>query len=128
MRAYGFTLIEVLVALAILAVALGAAARSTGIAADNALLLKKKTLASWVASNRLSHHQTFDPWPAPGESSGSAEQAGLGFIWRETIQGTPNPGFRKIEITVSSVDQPGYRLARLSGYLTQPSAVATGAP
>jgi hypothetical protein len=57
--------------------------------------------------------------PAPGGRSGSAEQAGAPFTWREDIGGTPNPAFRKIEISVADASAPDHVLVRLVGYLGQ---------
>jgi general secretion pathway protein I len=119
MRARGFTLIEILVALAIVAVALAAGMRSVAQSSDAATLLKHRTLALWVAQNRLAAAQLANPWPALGLRDGNAEQAGAVFVWRETVEGTPNPGFRKIEIVVADPQEPDYALARLVGYLGQ---------
>ena len=118
-RGSGFTLVEILVALAILAVALAAGMRSVAQSSDAATLLKQRTLALWVAQNRLAAAQLANPWPATGTRAGSAEQARTQFVWRETVEGTPNPGFRKIEITVADPASPDYVLARLVGYLGQ---------
>ena len=114
-----FTLVEVLVALAILAVALAAGFRSIAQSADGATALKAHTLALWVAQNRLALAQLETPTPTPGSRTGSADQAGTTFIWNEAIGGTPNPAFRKIEITVADSAAPDYVLARLVGYLGQ---------
>ena len=118
-RARGFTLIEVLVALTIVAVALAAGMRSVARSSDAATLLKHRTLALWVAQNRLAAAQLANPWPAPGIRAGGAEQARTQFVWHETVEGTPNPAFRKIEITVADPAMPDYVLARLVGYLGQ---------
>ena len=115
----GFTLIEILVALAILAVALAAGMRSVAQSTDAATLLKHRTLALWVAQNRLAVAQLATPWPALGAREGTAEQAQAKFVWRETVDGTPNPAFRKIEIVVADPQEPDYALARLVGYLGQ---------
>ena len=115
----GFTLVEILVALAILAVALAAGMRAVAQSADGATLLKQRTLALWVAQNRLAVAQLASPWPALGLQDGDAEQAGARFAWRETVSGTPNPAFRKIEIVVADPAQSDYALARLTGYLGQ---------
>jgi general secretion pathway protein I len=113
----GFTLVEILVALAIVAVALAAGMRALAQSADSASTLKSRTLALWVAQNRLANAQLTDPWPALGTSSGDAEQAGARFVWRETVAGTPNPAFRKIEIIVAEPQTPDYALAKLVGYI-----------
>ena len=118
-QARGFTLIEILVALAILAVALAAGMRSVAQSIDAATLLKHRTLALWVAQNRLAAAQLTAPWPALGMRAGDAEQARTRFVWRETVNGTPNPAFRKIEIIVADPATPDYVLARLVGYLGQ---------
>jgi general secretion pathway protein I len=113
----GFTLVEILVALAIVAVALAAGMRALAQSADGATTLKSRTLALWVAQNRLANAQLAQPWPAAGTSEGDASQAGARFVWRETVSGTPNPAFRKIEIVVAEPQTPDYALARLVGYL-----------
>jgi general secretion pathway protein I len=114
--ASGFTLVEILVALAIVAVALAAGMRALAQSADGATSLKARTLAMWVAQNRLAAAQLADPAPGAGTTSGEAAQAGSPFLWRETVTATPNPAFRRIDIAVSAPDAPDYALARLTGY------------
>jgi type II secretion system protein I len=69
----GFTLIEVLVALAILAVALAAAVRSTGVAADSTRQLKERLVATWVAQNRLAEYAVRPLFPDAGARQGTTE-------------------------------------------------------
>ena len=84
----GFTLVEILVALAIVAVALAAGMRALAQAADGATALKARTLALWVAQNRLAAAQLADRLAAaPGARDGDATQAGARFVWRETVSG-----------------------------------------
>jgi general secretion pathway protein I len=113
----GFTLVEVLVALAIVAIALAAGFRSVAQSAESATALKARTLALWVAQNRLASAQLEVPGPAIGERDGSEAQAGVSFVWHETVLGTPNPAFRRIEIAVAEASRSDYVLARLVGYV-----------
>lgn len=112
----GFTLIEVLVALAILAVALAAALRSATLAADGTLELKERLLATWVAQNRVAEYTTRPLWPEIGTRAGNAEQGGVAFAWRETVTATPNPRFRRVEVAVYGPRAPERALATLVGF------------
>jgi general secretion pathway protein I len=118
--ARGFTLVEILVALAIIAVALAAGMRALAQSTDGAALLKSRTLALWVAQNRVAAAQLATPWPAPGTQHGTAVQAGVALGWTQTVAATPNPAFRKIEVSVSSPGQPDYVLARLVAFIGNP--------
>lgn len=120
MKQRAFTLVEILVALALLAVALSAGMRALAHAADGAGTLKARTLALWVAQNRLAIAQMSPATASPGETRGNALQANAAFVWRATVSGTPNPAFRRIDISVADPAQPDYVLARLTGYLATP--------
>jgi general secretion pathway protein I len=119
-RPGGFTLIEVLVALAILAVALAAAVRSAGAAADGAFDLKERLLGTWIAQDRLALYAARPAWPEIGARQGAAEQAGLQFTWRETVSPTPNARFRRVEVQVSPARAPERVAATLVGYAARP--------
>lgn len=112
----GFTLIEVLVALTILAVALAASVRATSIATDGALEVRERILATWVAQDRLAEHNSRNVLPEIGEQTGEASQAGIVFRFSETVTGTANPFFRRVEVRVFSPRYPDYAVARLVGY------------
>jgi general secretion pathway protein I len=116
-RLRAFTLVEVLVALALLAVALTAGMRALAQSADSAGNLKARTLALWVAQNRLAAAQLETPSPAFGRYEGAETQANARFVWHASISATPNPSFRKIEIVVAEAARPDYGLARVVGYL-----------
>jgi len=119
-REAGFTLIEILVALAVVAVALAAGMRALAQSADGAGTLKARTLALWVAQNRLAATELAGALPATGDRKGDAVQADRAFVWREKVGATPNPAFRRIDIEVAEADRPDYVLARLTGYVAGP--------
>ena len=109
-------------ALTVLAVALGAALRAAGVATRNASDLKLRMLAQWVAQDRIAQATLDQARPASEVREGSALQAGIRFRWRERFGATPNPVFRRIEISVRAVDQPEYELARVVTYVPRPPA------
>lgn len=121
----GFTLIEVLIALVILAVALAAAGRAASVTTDSAIVMKQRLLGQWVAENQLSRDLSAartGAWPAEGTHTGSEEQAGLAFTWQETVSATPSPIFRRVEIKVFAGQDTSYAVAQLVGYLSNPNA------
>src|SRR6478672_7567056 len=84
---------------------------------DGASSLKARTLALWVAENRLARAQLDVSAQATTAASGDETQAGMTLAWRQTVGATPNPAFRRIEIVVTEPGRPDYALARLVGYL-----------
>ena len=119
LRHKGFTLLETLVALAILAIALAAVMRATGAGTNHAEAMRLRVLADWVAQNRLAQHAARGAFLPPGIQNGEETQAGVRLIWKEEIGVTPNPAFRRIEVSVYSPENPEYALRRLTGFLVQ---------
>lgn len=118
----GFTLMEVIVALAILAIALMAALRSSTMATQNAGDIRLRLLADWVAQDRLEEHRARRDWLPFGSQSGEIAQGGARFRWDEKIIGTPNARFRRIEVRVYQADgsDPNHALTQFTGFLVQP--------
>lgn len=118
-RENGFTLLEVLIALAILAIAMAAVARASALMTDGSSELRRRLLANWVADNRLAEHAARSEWPDPGIKSGVEEQAGLSLRWEERVSNTPNIAFRRIEIRVYAGARDEHALTQLVGYLAR---------
>jgi len=114
---HGFTLLESLVALAILAIALSAVLRVAGAETRHTEDLRIRLLADWVAQNRLALHTAQGDWLAVGTQKGEDTQAGIVLQWREEITVTPNPAFRRIEVSVFTAEDPEHVLRKLTGFL-----------
>lgn len=77
----GFTLLEVMVALAVVALALGAIIESTGQGARNAAYLRDRTIAHWVATDVITEMQVAKDFAALGLRNGSRDMAGQTWEW-----------------------------------------------
>ena len=116
----GFTLVEVLVALAIVSIALMAALRAAGQATNAAGELRLRLLAGWVAENRLAEHRARVDWLPPGIARGTQSQGGIEFAWREETIATPNSAFRRIDVFVYAAPEESRTLAHLTGFAVNP--------
>lgn len=116
----GFTLLEVLVALAILSIALIAALKSGAVATENAGEIRLRLMADWVARDKLEEHRARRDWLPLGSVSGEATQAGILFHWEEKIVATPNYQFRRLDIRVHPADGSDQSLAHITGFLVKP--------
>ncbi|ENO83717.1 type II secretion system minor pseudopilin GspI [Thauera linaloolentis] len=117
----GFTLLETLVALSIIALALSAAMRAMGSTAAAAGSLREHTLATWVAENRFAEMRARQEWPAIGQRQGHSLMGGRRYPWTEKVSGTPNPLFRRVLIEVRDGDgDGGAPLVRMDGFAVRP--------
>jgi len=113
----GFTLIEVLVALAIVSIALMSALRAAGQGTNNVGELRSRLLAGWVAENLLAEHRARRDWLPLGLQRGTGREGGVDFAWREEVIATPNPSFRRVDIRVFATAEESHSLAHLAGFV-----------
>lgn len=116
----GFTLVEVLVALAIISIALLAALRVASAGTSSVGELRARLFAGWVAENVLAEQRARGEWPPPGIRRGTQSQGGIEFVWREEVIPTPNVTFRRVDIRVFAAPEEARALAHLVGFVVNP--------
>ncbi len=129
----GFTLLEVLVAMVVLALSLGAVIQTVGGYTLNLAYLRDRTFAEWVAHNQLVttllEGRLEGRWPSIGQQKGDVEYpesttdvAGREWRWIMKVTQTPEEDLRRLDIEVFALnadeDQPA--LASLSGFMGKP--------
>jgi general secretion pathway protein I len=113
-RCAGFTLLEVLVALVIVGTALGASLRAVGSLTQNSADLRAAMMATWSAENRLAQIRLAHEWPALGQRRFDCPQAELHLMCEEDVYTTPNPYFRRVEVSVYDENNPDHRIIKLA--------------
>lgn len=113
-RAAGFTLVEVLVALVIVSVALAAGLRAAGAMINNAETLRLKEYATWSAENRLAELRVARQQPALGSREFACPQGHAALQCLEEVKQTPNPLFRRVEVSVFADASRAWKLVTLA--------------
>ena len=98
--ARGFTLLEVLIALAIVALSAGALLGTITSSASNISYLKDKTLSEWVALNVLTEIRIDPQFPAEGKRTGNTEMGGMRWQWEQEVGKLPVEGMFRIDVRV----------------------------
>ena len=102
--ARGFTLIEVMVALAIVAITLGAGIKAAGALTGNTQRLADSSAAQWCADNHLTGLRLSRLTPPIGDSDFSCTQLGVTYLGRLAVRPTPNPLFVNVDALVSDAN------------------------
>ena len=127
-RNWGFTLLEVMVALAIVALGMMAVHTQLNRYAVGATIIENKVLASWIASNRIAELSVAPQWPPLGETQDEVDYAQRTWIWRTQVSETPVENLRRVDVSVALADQPEQSLHTVSGLIEPPLPPGIPAP
>lgn len=117
----GFTLIEVMVALAIVAFSLTAVAASMGQMIDTANAMRERTYASWIAQNEIAEMRLANVIPEVTSTSGEVDYAGTEWAWRAVVSETGVENLFRVDVTVSYAGSPD-GIRTVSGFIGEPVA------
>ena len=118
----GFTLIEVMVALAIVSLSLTAIAASMNQMIDAANSMRERTYASWIAQNKIAEMRLSGVMPEVSSSSGEVTYANSEWAWRAEVAETGIEGFYRVDVSVSHAGSE-YVVRTVTGFLGQPGPV-----
>ncbi len=119
--ARGFTLLEVMVALAVLAIALAALIKGVSDNTANAAHLRDRTLAHWVGMNVVAEQRLATKWDERGEQRGEEEMANHTWYWSARLVETFDEDVRRLEVEVRAEDErDAAPLARLVAFIPRP--------
>lgn len=125
-RQRGFTLIEALVALVIVALGMMAVNTQVSRSAFTAAYMRDKTFASWMASNKITEMSLARQWPETGTSGGEVDFAGRRWRWSAEVSNTQVPNLRRVDVTIAPADAPDDIVHTVSGLLEPPSPPGLG--
>jgi general secretion pathway protein I len=115
----GFTLIEVMVALTIVAFSLTTVAASMSQMIDAANTMRDRTYASWIAQNKLAEMRLAGVFPEVSATSGEVEYANTSWEWRAVVSETGIENFRRIDVSITHVGSE-YVIRTVTGFIGEP--------
>lgn len=122
----GFTLVEVVVALAIVAIGMLAVFKTIGDTTHNVSNLRDRSFATWIADNRITEIRVSGEMPSVEETAGEVEFAGRSWHWVTKVSQTQVKGLRRIDVSVRRDEDPeNASLVSLTGFV---GAIATASP
>ncbi len=118
----GFTLVEVMVALTIVALSLTAIAASMNQMIDAANTMRERTYASWIAQNKITELRLANVLPEVSSTSGEVDYAGTEWSWRAVVSETGVESFYRVDVSVSLAGSE-YVIRTVTGFIGEPLPV-----
>lgn len=115
----GFTLVEMLLALAVFAYAASSILAVLGQTAKNLSEIETMTFASWIANDRLTELQVDATWPPKDKEKGERELAGKQWFWLQRVEKTEDPNLRKVEVQIRTDRASQSSIYTLSTFVTK---------
>ncbi|MDJ0927705.1 MAG: type II secretion system minor pseudopilin GspI [Gammaproteobacteria bacterium] len=123
----GFTLLEVLVALVIIGLGLTAVFGQLNQSLVAAVVLRDKTLAYWIAADRITELRVAGDFPDVGETDDEIEMAGQQWAYTLRFSDVGVPNFRRVDVDVALASDPDRQLATVAGFLAKPDGQSNAA-
>jgi general secretion pathway protein I len=114
----GFTLLEVMIALLVITLGMGAVINTTGESGWKSTQLRQKTIASWVAQNQIANYRAKRIWDSTSNRSGIVEMANVEWEWKMTISKTDDPSLRRLDVDVTVKDENAIK-SSLTGFIAR---------
>ena len=114
----GFTLLEVMIALLVITLGIGAVINTTSESGWKSSQLRQRTIASWVAQNQIVEYRAKRTWNNASSKSGQVEMANAEWVWRMRISKTDDPSLRRIDVDVFLKDQDTVE-ASVTGFIAR---------
>lgn len=124
----GFTLLEVLVAMAIISLGLIGVFTSLNQMLGATVLLRDKTLATWIATDRITEMRVSGEYPDAGVRDDLLDMAGAEWAYTIKVSKIPDMDMRRLDVTVGFSDDPDNIIATVIGFVPAPQAGLGGAP
>lgn len=125
----GFTLVEVVVALAIVGIGMFAVFKTIGDTANNVAYLRDRTIAAWIADNRITEMRLSGQMPSVDETRGEVEMAGRRWHWVTKVSQTQVDGLRRIDVSVRREgDAEDASILSLAGFVGATATSAAPSP
>ena len=115
----GFTLIECLVALFIIAIVLASSTRAIGLSIEDVREVYLRQVANWAVENQANQYLLDKVYPEMGQTKKNVTLGGITLIVQSVVVATPNPFFRKIEISVTEARRPNHTLFKTVNFISQ---------